>query len=324
MARADLLVKLVQAASQGDTELLQRAVAELGAEERAKNHHVLADRLDEAVRLARGTRNGAALRVDAPDVSPLLYETMPRRSLDDLVLPERLAAALTDLAEEQHRRDLLQSHGIEPRHRVLLAGPPGNGKTALAEALAHLLVLPLFVVRYEGLIGSFLGETSGRIQRLFEHIRSRQCVLFFDEFDTVAKERGDVHETGEVKRIVSTLLLQIDRLPSHVVVVTATNHPELLDRAVWRRFQLKLAVPEPDTETRAEFLRRWEHQQLHEPLGMPLHRLSCELEGASFSDLEEFCLDVRRHAILNPQQAVRSIVKQRVEAWRSRYQLPRD
>ena len=92
-------------------------------------------------------------------------------------------------------------------------------------------------MRYEAVIGSFLGETSGRLKKLFDFVRTHQCVLFFDEFDTLGKERGDVHETGEIKRVVSSLLLQIDALPSHVVVVTATNHAELLDRAVWRRFQ---------------------------------------------------------------------------------------
>jgi len=95
-------------------------------------------------------------------------------------------------------------------------------------------------VRYEAVVGSFLGETSSRLRRLFDFARTHPCVLFFDEFDTLGKERGDVHETGEIKRVVSSLLLQIDALPSYVVVVTATNHPELLDRAVWRRFQMRL------------------------------------------------------------------------------------
>src|SRR5437762_446499 len=106
-------------------------------------------------------------------------------------------------------------------------------------------MVPLFTVRYHSVIGSYLGETAVRLRHLFDHVRSRRCVLFFDEFDTVAKERGDIHETGEIKRVVSSLLLQIDALPSYVVVVTATNHPELLDRAVWRRFQLRLSLPAP-------------------------------------------------------------------------------
>lgn len=117
-----------------------------------------------------------------------------------------------------------RSYGLEPRHRLLLVGPPGNGKTSLAEGIAEALMLPFLVVRYEGIIGSYLGETASRVARLFDYVRTRQCVLFLDEFDTLGKERGDPQETGEIKRVVSSLLLQLDNLPSHVLVVTATNH----------------------------------------------------------------------------------------------------
>ena len=103
----------------------------------------------------------------------------------------------------------------------------------------------LVVARYDGLIASYLGETASRRRKLFDNVRTWACVLFFDEFDTIGKERGDLHETGEIKRVVSSLLMQIDDLPSHVVVVTATNHPELLDHAVWWRFQLRLELPRP-------------------------------------------------------------------------------
>lgn len=116
-------------------------------------------------------------------------------------------------------------------------------------------------------IGSFLGETSSRLKRLFDFVRTHQCVLFFDEFDTLGKERGDTHETGEIKRVVSSLLLQIDALPSHVVVITATNHAELLDRAVWRRFQLRLEMPAPTLAQKEDWFRRLQ-EKLEVPLGM--------------------------------------------------------
>src|SRR5690606_12529058 len=145
-----------------------------------------------------------------------------------------------------------------PRNRVMLAGPPGNGKTSLAEALATELMIPFITVRYEGIMDSYLGETSNKLNNLFEYVRTRHCVLFFDEFDTIGKERGDTQETGEIKRVVSSLLLQIDRLPSHVIVVTATNHPELLDRAVWRRFQLKIELNLPNKKQIDEWIDMFE------------------------------------------------------------------
>jgi SpoVK/Ycf46/Vps4 family AAA+-type ATPase len=136
------------------------------------------------------------------------------------------------------------------RHRLLLAGPPGNGKTSVAEAIASELMLPFYVVRYEGVVSNFLGEAAARLDSAFEFARTRRCVVFFDELDTIAKERSDAHETGEIKRVVSTLLLQIDRLPAHVLFVGATNHSELLDRAAWRRFQIRADL-EPPTRSQA-------------------------------------------------------------------------
>jgi SpoVK/Ycf46/Vps4 family AAA+-type ATPase len=160
---------------------------------------------------------------------------------------------------------VLRAAGLEPRHRILLIGPPGNGKTSLAEGVAEALLVPLLIVRYEEVIGSFLGETASRLAAVFQVARSRRCVLFFDEFDTVAKERGDEHETGEIKRVVSSLLLQVDAVPSHAVVVVASNRPELLDRAVHRRFELRLELPLPGRAARTAWFERM-LSELDEPV----------------------------------------------------------
>jgi AAA+ superfamily predicted ATPase len=171
---------------------------------------------------------------------------------------------------------------------------------------------PLIAVRYEGIIGSYLGETAARLVRLFEYARTRRCVLFFDEFDTLGKERGDTHESGEIKRVVSSLLLQIDSLPPTVVVVTATNHPELLDRAVWRRFQLRLRLPCPGTSQIFQWLSRFE-ERFGRPLGVPLEKLAIKLHGLSFSEVEGFGLDIQRRWVLSqPNEDMRSIIASRL------------
>ncbi|MGH8720295.1 MAG: AAA family ATPase [Burkholderiales bacterium] len=248
----------------------------------------------------------------------LLYEIVPRRSPESLLLESETRRAAVELVEEQGRRDLLRSYGLEPRHRVLLSGPPGNGKTSLAEAFAAELMVPLFVVRYEAVIGSFLGETSGRLKRLFDFVRTHQCVLFFDEFDTLGKERGDTHETGEIKRVVSSLLLQIDALPSHVVVVVATNHAELLDRAVWRRFQLRLQLPAPTLAQKEAWFKRFE-ERLGTQLGMPVKSLVSRLKATNYSDLEQFCEDVhRRYVLALPEANLKTIVSERLKQWQRR------
>ena len=143
-------------------------------------------------------------------------------------------------------------------------------------------------------------------------------MLFFDEFDVVGKERGDVHETGEIKRLVSSLLLQIDALPSYVVAVTATNHPELLDRAVWRRFQLRLALPAPNAAQIAQWLRATEIS-LGKPMGLPVQTVARRLSGASFAELEQFALEIRRRQVLDgPEADLRRVVNARLVAWAAR------
>ena len=255
------------------------------------------------------------------DFQQTFYDLVPKKALETLIFPEKIIEAVKELIEEHRRRDLLRSHSLEPRHRILLAGPPGNGKTSLAEAVAHSLMLPLMVVRYEGIIGSYLGETASRLKKLFDHARSRNCVLFFDEFDTLGKERGDIHETGEIKRVVSSLLLQVDALPSHVIVVVATNHSELLDRAVWRRFQLRLSLPSPTKEQVEEWFRRFS-TTIDVNLGFSPQDLAEALQGLSFAEIEEFSSDIRRRQILEfPDKNIRQIITERLEQWGKRFQL---
>ena len=324
MSRADLIVNLVKAGSEGDQQLFRTTVEAMAAEERAKQHHQLADRLVQNLKSAtpRG-RTAEVIRAHDGGHGGLLYEIDPVRSLASMLLNDDIKAACQELIEEQQRRDLLRSYGLEPRHRMLLSGPPGNGKTSLAEAVAHQLMAPLFVVRYEAVIGSFLGETSSRLKRLFDFVRTHQCVLFFDEFDTLGKERGDTHETGEIKRVVSSLLLQIDALPSHVVVITATNHAELLDRAVWRRFQLRLEMPAPTLAQKEDWFRRLQ-DKLEMPLGMTPKSLAAKLNVGSFSDLEQFCEDVQRRYVLSlPNANLKSILQERLMQWQLRFSIPK-
>lgn len=310
MARADLLLDLVDAERQGDRDRFRVLVEAVIAEERANQHHLLADRLSE---LLSTTGQGISRDDRATAIRDLVLEAVPNRRLDDLQLAPVQHRVICELIEEQQRADLLRSYGIEPRHRLLLSGPPGNGKTSVAEAVASELLLPFYVIRYEGVVSSFLGETAARLDNAFEFARTRRCVLFFDELDTIAKERSDEHETGEIKRVVSTLLLQIDRLPAHVLLVGATNHGELLDRAAWRRFQMRVELPAPTRAQASRFLETLA-ARFGGDLGFAPRTLADKLAGASFAELEEFAIDVRRRAILElPDSNVKRIVEERLE-----------
>jgi SpoVK/Ycf46/Vps4 family AAA+-type ATPase len=321
MARADLLIRLVQAGVQGDKVLLRKVVASIIAEERAKHHGIVAENLQEQLNAMqpseRPISNGTQLLDQR--AGTLFREIMPRRKFSDLILPDDIRQICEGLVQEHHRVDLLRSYNIEPRNRILLIGPPGNGKTSLAEALAESLFVPLYVVRYESIIGTYLGETATRLKKLFEYVSTRQCVLFFDEFETLGKERGDMHETGEIKRVVSSLLLQIDDLPSHVVVVGATNHAELLDKAVWRRFQIRMNLPAPNSAQKVEWLERFE-RRIKISLGIPLTTLAKKLSCNNYAEMEEFGATVFRQHVLNlPDANVKDIVKNTILSWSARF-----
>ena len=318
MARSDLLVSLVKAGSSGDTTRARTVAEAIIAEERGKRHNVLADRLAEAINDNGAGAGQPTLIASNQQHRQFLVELTPRKRLADLVLSDIARQAVEELIEEQHRASMLRMHSIEPRHRVLLIGPPGNGKTSLAEAIAEALAVPFFVVRYEALIGSFLGETASRLKRLFDYARTTPCVLFFDEFDAVGKERGDIHETGEIKRVVSSLLMQVDDLPSYTVVVAATNHAELLDRAAWRRFQVRLALDPPTRNALTTYVAHFA-DSLGEPLGRAPATIARKLGAVSYAEAEEFCRDILRRAVLAMgEKQLSVIVAERLKLWEER------
>ncbi|MCY4241408.1 MAG: ATP-binding protein, partial [Rhodobacter sp.] len=197
---------------------------------------------------------------------------------------------------------------------------PGNGKTSLAEAIAESLAVPFFVVRYEAMIGSYLGETASRLKRVFDYVRTTPCVLFFDEFDAVGKERGDIHETGEIKRVVTSLLMHVDALPSYAVVIAATNHSELLDRAVWRRFQLRLELPAPSERELTEYFDRFLASFDRRP-GIAASSLAKRIGAISYAEAEEFTLDVRRRDVMTMKERfLKRTIEEQLKLWQERVQ----
>ena len=257
------------------------------------------------------------------DIRALVAEREPRRRLGDLVLAPEVKTEVAEFVGEFCQADLLRSHSLEPRHKLLLIGPPGNGKTSLAETLAFEAGLPFLTVRYEAVLNSYLGESASRLKRLMDHVTAVPCLLFFDEFDSVGKERGDLQDVGEMKRVVGSLLVQLDAVPSHTIVVCASNHGELLDRAVWRRFDTKILVGLPGPDEINEWFTRFERS-----LNRNLERMRNEfvglMQGESFSQIETFTLDVRRKLVLsNGALSAAEAVASGIERWTHRLRAER-
>ncbi len=182
------------------------------------------------------------------------------------------------------------------------------------------MAVPFFVVRYEAMIGSYLGETASRLKRVFDYVWTTPCVLFFDEFDAVGKERGDIHEAGEIKRVVTSLLMQVDELPSYAVVIAATNHSELLDRAVWRRFQLRLGLPAPGEKELTEYIERFLASFDQRP-GITAHYIAKRLGAISYAEAEEVTLDVRRRDVMTmKERPLKRTIGEQLKPWQGRVQ----
>ena len=298
MARSELVIELVKAALTQDSSRVKILAESIVSEERQNEHHFVADQLSSVISQSGSKVDNTKIHsqslVSNDSAGSVVWRKTAEAKLSDIVLPEQQKQEIIELIREQEHAQELIVHGVEPRNRVLLKGTPGNGKTMLAEVIAAELGLPFLVVHYEDVVSSFLGETAGRLEKVFTEAAESPCVLFFDEFDVVAKERFDTQETGEIKRLVSTLLLQMDRLPSHTIFVAATNHASLLDSAVWRRFDLTFEIQPPSIEDAMKYwnilMARYNLPENTEP----------DLTGApSFSHIEKQAKNIRRRAILN-------------------------
>ncbi len=217
---------------------------------------------------------------------------------------DQVAAELRALKDEHLNAERLELAGLDPTRTALFVGPPGVGKTLAARQLAHELDLPLLVLDLAAVMSSFLGKTGGNIRQVMDYAKSRPCVLLLDELDAVAKRRDDVSEIGELKRLVTVLLQAIDDWPATGLLLAATNHPDLLDPAIWRRFERVLTFPLPRTSQVVRALAQFlDHGDA--PDGQLLESLAEALGPVSYSDVEQVALRLRRRSALEglPLQA---------------------
>ncbi len=202
----------------------------------------------EATLTAMGVPNDSIVPVDSESRTALADVVYPSENNVDVILSKSNADKLNSFILSYRNADKLNSLGIGVSNTLLLYGPPGCGKTKCAYLVAKELNLPLIVARLDSLISSYLGTTAKNIRSLFEYAQKTPCVLFLDEFDAIAKARDDGNELGELKRVVNSLLQNVDAMSGDSLLLAATNHEQLLDPAVWRRFDYKLEIELPDED----------------------------------------------------------------------------
>ncbi len=293
--------KMAEAAIVGNAESAAAYLRQFIDDLRTSGAVKEADRLQRIVEkrparkasIARG--QGGAIPVDAESALSIADREFVQSGSVDLILSESNLNAIRQFVVYIRESDRLTESGVGISPTMLLYGPPGNGKTLTARFIAAELGLPLVTARSDGLISSYLGSTSKNVRRLFEFAMAEPCVLFLDEFDAIAKKRDDGRELGELKRVVISLLQNIDALDKDHVLLAATNHEHLLDSAIWRRFACRLRLDTPNAECRTQLMQKFLSRFAPSGWDEVFSRLSDGLSGAQIKLVAD---DAIRAAVL--------------------------
>ncbi|UOM36700.1 AAA family ATPase [Acuticoccus sp. I52.16.1] len=303
MASAAQIISLVRSHTKGDRSRFEQVALQLAADAAKRGHSRVADELRDLIEEARGqattiehTRDPIPVVRPKGELAGLLSASFPSIRLSSLVLPGRLSEALKRVVKEQRERDKLDEYGLSPRRKLLLSGPPGTGKTSTAAALSGELSLPLFTIELDGVITKYMGESAAKLRLVFESIANNRGVYFFDELDALGAERSIPNDVGEARRIATAFLKFLEEDRSTSLILAATNHAKLLDKALFRRFDAIFSYELPDeTQARAVLensLTTFDLSQLDWDTLMP------EAKGMSHCDIARAAIDAARVAVL--------------------------
>lgn len=249
MASGEQIKALLESHLEGDDDRFFAVAMQVAAHEARLGHGKLAQKLRGMIDEAKGcTGTVRPVPIGRPrgELANLLEASYPKARVSEMILSNALAEQIDRVIREQRHAGRILSHGLSPRRKLLLTGPPGTGKTLTASVLAGELRLPLFQVRLDALITKFMGETAAKLRQIFDATSRSRGIYFFDEFDAIGSQRGLPNDVGEIRRVLNSFLQMIEQDGSHSLVIAATNHPRMLDHALFRRFDDVLHYELPD------------------------------------------------------------------------------
>lgn len=313
MASGKLLRQLFKGIAQGDEQSYLTAAEQIIHEERVKQHHLLANDLQRILQSSVPEFTGDVLRTssvksseipkDAERGLPLLEVRVPCRFISDVVLSDHNKSIVEEVILEQDREELIRSHGLRPKSKLLFCGPPGCGKSLTAEVVAGELQLELVIIRFDAVVSSYLGETAANLRKVFDFLEKGRFVALFDEFDAIAKEREDEAEHGELKRVVNSFLQMLDSYRGRSLLIAATNHEGMLDRALWRRFDEIFFFDRPNLE---QIRRLLELKLRSSDYDLPTDSRDFlqHMEGFSHADIERVIIQAIKQTILKGRKSL--------------------
>ncbi|MGZ0050118.1 AAA family ATPase [Brevibacillus gelatini] len=318
--RSDFLLQLIDAFVSNDELRFINTVNNLAEEERKKGNQQLYKKIINAInkKSVSNVKSSTSQKSFSPSSGLVMYEPStiysPKEKVNnnnlfelyypeeinsqEIILSSQIEEKINQIASEYSQKETLLRLGLPFENRLLLCGPPGCGKTSTAYSLAKRLNLPIAYVRLDALVSSLLGQTGSNIRKIFDSVNGKEVILFLDEFDAIAKRRDDKHELGELKRVVNTLLQNIDMLSDDVFLIAATNHQDLLDSAVWRRFNTVLLLEYPDETLRTKYLKQ-QLESYNLETDVDYSKISKITKGMSFSNLKEITLKSVKNTIFH-------------------------
>jgi SpoVK/Ycf46/Vps4 family AAA+-type ATPase len=308
MASADQLKALVKSHITRDDGQFYSVAMQVAAHEAKVGHGKLAEELRDLIDAAKSRVAPAAQENLIPlarprgELASLLHVSYPKNRLSDMVLDASLLGQIQRIMEEQRLNAKIREYGLSPRRKLLLVGPPGTGKTMTASVLAGELGIPLFLVRLDALITKFMGETASKLRQVFDAISNVRGVYFFDEFDAIGSQRGLAHDVGEIRRVLNSFLQMIEQDHSHSIIVAATNHPEILDYALFRRFDDVLEYQLPSSEQAGELIRS--RLATFAPESLPLKSLVTITLGLSYAEIRRALDESIKEVVMRGENCV--------------------
>ncbi|NJL26472.1 MAG: ATP-binding protein [Thermoanaerobaculia bacterium] len=306
MANADQIKALIRCHAEGDDTRFYAVAMQVAAQAARKGHgssaqeiRELVDQVTAKTRTLEATRGPRPVPLAQPrgELVGLLTVSYPKARLADMALTEPLRNRLERVVFEQRQRERLRSHGFAPLRKLLLIGPPGTGKTLTASALAGELGLALFTIQLDGLITKFLGETATKLRLVFEAIEKARGVYFFDEFDALGGQRGASNDVGEIRRVLNSFLQFLEQDDSDSLVIGATNHVDLLDKALFRRFDAVLEFELPSNDIAVQVMES--RLALLDTSRVSWKIAAASAEGMSHAELARACEQAAKYVLLN-------------------------
>ncbi|MBB4802101.1 SpoVK/Ycf46/Vps4 family AAA+-type ATPase [Flavobacterium nitrogenifigens] len=263
MAAADQIKSLIKSFGDGDESRFFATALQIAATEARKGHSIFAQELKSVIEKARKERSldvieqkAIPLNVHKRDLQELIEVFHPKIKLNNMVLDDQTLICLNKVIKEQEQWQVLKHHNLEPKRKLLLTGAPGTGKTMTAQAIAGELGLSVYIIRLDGLISKYLGESIAKLRLIFDAMSDHRAVYLFDEFDSIGSHRNLQQDVGEIKRVLNSFLINIEKDSSNSIIVAATNLPESLDSALFRRFDDIIQYPLPDEAHIASIIKK--------------------------------------------------------------------